>query len=353
MLRGRPLAQMQLRGDGLDAAGAALPYAEFTLRSNALVDPPQTARGAAMNHFAALTDRWIASRWAARLSQAAAPVRQRLETVRDRLAAAQPPAALAPWVARAAALQQQFDQRAPRERILIMAATIAAAAVLVDALWLTPAWKDWSRARQERQQAQQALVSLQDSIANLRIRGAQERQQLEAELRQLRESHGASAAAAVPPKLAKPDTRRRAAAPDAGRSAGGLVAANEMLPLLGKLMRSHPGLKVRGLSSLGHSPLGATAALPATPVVARASAANPIGRLESRSGFGTRGQHQRPGTGHLPPWRRAHAGGQLRRSGGLPAGCRGPASAPASWGQLQLRVDEYPRVQMTVRLYTP
>ena len=242
-----------------------------------------------------------------------------------------------------------FEDRPLRERALLIAALMAVVAMLCDSLWLSPSWRAWQRTRQEQAQAAQALTSLQQNIATLTARTVIERQQLDAELQQLRARQGASPSSGprTPPALVGTDSPP---APSGATTPGRLVAATDMLPLLQQLMRRHPGLKVRQFQSLGHTPLGATSwalAGPATPASAASSAAAPTAPSSPSAPDTT------PGNG---PAIYRH-GVELTLEGSytdLVAYLLAIEALPQRllFGQLQLKVEDYPRVQMTLRLYT-
>ena len=56
-------------------------------------------------------------------------------------------APLALLASRGRALLRQFDQRNPRERLLLIAAGAAVVLMLADSLWLSPAWKAYQAGR--------------------------------------------------------------------------------------------------------------------------------------------------------------------------------------------------------------
>ena len=56
--------------------------------------------------------------------------------------------------------EQAFDARPRRERLLLLAAAAAIGCLLVDAAWLTPAFKRWNTSRQQHVAAERQMASL-------------------------------------------------------------------------------------------------------------------------------------------------------------------------------------------------
>ncbi len=216
--------------------------------------------------------------------------------------------------ARAAAsrLQRAFDGRVQRERLLLIGAGVAIVWMLADSLWLSPAFKEWTAARTRHSTASAALRKLNDEVA---LRGNEARnaeQQLAGEVTQWRERVGQTDAAL--------------------RGFGSaLVGAAEMVPVLDRLLAQAGGLRLRSMQSLGRSEVGAAAptasSTPATPADAKTA--------------GTLYRH----------------GVELKVEGSYAdvlAYVQAIEAMPQRvlWGGLQLKVEQHPKVVLTLRLYT-
>jgi MSHA biogenesis protein MshJ len=133
------------------------------------------------------------------------------------------------------ALSARWEAMSRRERLLVTAGCAAVSLLLVDHLWISPSWRDWSQARQTRQQTLVAVQTLSADARTLQERQALDAQQLRAELTAL---------------------QARIAASEAQGLAHDLVTPAQMLPLLEHLLSRHHGLTVRSLQSLGQTPFG-------------------------------------------------------------------------------------------------
>lgn len=216
------------------------------------------------------------------------------------------------WV-RAARL---FDARAPRERLLLSAAGAAVLLMLANQLWLAPAWQAWSAARQQQNQAEAALQQLHLDAEQISAQQRLHAQQLQAELTSLRTR--------VAQGELPTDARQQ-----------GLIGAAEMLPLLEQLLKQHSGLRVRALQSLGRTVLGEAGpnATPAASATGAGNAASPTGPVIYRHGveLSVEGSY-------------ADLLSYLQALEALPQ--------QLLWGSLQLKVEQYPQVLLTLRLHT-
>lgn len=189
-----------------------------------------------------------------------------------------------------------FDARAPRERLLLSAAAAAVLLMLLGQRWIEPTWQAWSAARQQQHQIEAALQQLRLDAVQIRERQQMQNQQVQAELDSLR--------ARIERGDLHTDTRRQ-----------GLISAAEMLPLLEQLLRQHSGLHVRALQSLGRAVLGE-----AGPTLYRHGV-----ELSVEGSY-------------------ADLLSYLQALEALPQ--------QLLWGSLDLKVEQHPRVVLTLRLYT-
>jgi MSHA biogenesis protein MshJ len=203
----------------------------------------------------------------------------------------------------ASKLRRAFDARARRERLLLIGAAVAVVWMLGDSLWLTPAFKEWAAARARQSTAAAALQRLNAEIAQRGNETRSAEQQLRGEITQARE------------RIAQGDAALRA-------FGATLVGAAEMVPMLDRLLAQSSGVRLRGVQTLARSEVGA-----ATP-----AAANTAGALYRH-------------------------GVELSVEGGYAdvlAYVRAIESMPQHvlWGGLQLKVEQHPKVVVTLRLYT-
>lgn len=213
------------------------------------------------------------------------------------------------WFDRACAaalrLQRAFDGRVRRERLLLIGAGIAIAWMLADSLWLTPAFKEWATARARHSSASAALQRLNDEVA---LRGNETRiaeQQLQGEVTQWRE------------RVSQADAALR-------EFGGSLVGAAEMVPVLDRLLAQTGGLRLRSMQSLGRTEVGAAAA---PPVDAK-----------------TAGALYRHGVELSVEGSYADVLAYVQAIEAMPQ--------RVLWGGLQLKVEQHPKVVVTLRLYT-
>ena len=219
-------------------------------------------------------------------------------------------------VARAAVtrLRRRFDARAARERILMIGSIVAVVFLATDRVWLTPAFKDWQATRARRSTAAEAMLHLNQDIAQRGAQGRAQEQQLQLELAQWRE------------KIQKGDAELHAFGTT-------LIGAADMLPVLEHMLAQSGGLRVRNMQSLARTELAAPAAQAPAPA---ASAA--VAPLESKA---TLYRH----------------GVELTVEGGytdMLAYLRALEAMPQHvlWGNVQMKVEQYPKVVLTLRLYT-
>jgi MSHA biogenesis protein MshJ len=226
---------------------------------------------------------------------------------------------LAELQARLSAQRRAFDARAPRERLLLAAAGVAAVFMLADALWLSPALTRWNTAQAQRkaaltqgtqlqQASQQALAAQVAQVAQLRAELSAARQRVREGEASLREFEST------------------------------LVEPDRMLPLLEQMLARHGQVRVRALKSLGRNDLLAAAPAPAAPAAPAAAASAAAGR-----------------GGALPSLYRH--GVELTLEGNF-ADLMGYVSALEAqpqrllWGGMSFRVEQHPRAVLTLQLYT-
>ena len=216
------------------------------------------------------------------------------------------------WFDRARAgasrLQRAFDGRVRRERLLLIGAGVAVAWMLADSLWLTPAFKEWTSARARHTTASAALRRLNDDVA---LRGFETRtaeQQLLGEVTQWRS------------RVSQTDTALR-------EFGGSLVGAAEMVPVLDRLLAQTGGLRLRSMQSLGRSEVGASAAAPATAADAK-----------------TTGTLYRHGVELNVEGSYADVLAYVQAIEAMPQ--------RVLWGGMQIKVEQHPKVVLTLRLYT-
>ena len=216
------------------------------------------------------------------------------------------------WLDRARAgalrLQRAFDGRARRERLLLIGAGVAIAWMLADGLWLTPAFKEWTSARARHTAASAALHRLNDEVAQRGTETRNAEQQLLGEVTQWRT------------RVSQTDTALR-------EFGGSLVGAAEMVPVLDRLLAQTGGLRLRSMQSLGRSEVGAPAAAPATAAEAK-----------------TAGTLYRHGVELNVEGSYADVLAYVQAIEAMPQ--------RVLWGGMQLKVEQHPKVALTLRLYT-
>jgi MSHA biogenesis protein MshJ len=223
-------------------------------------------------------------------------------------------ASIAAWFDRARAgaaqVRRAFDARARRERLLLIGAGIAVAWMLADSLWLTPAFKEWSAARTRNATAVAALQRLNDDIARRGTETRTAEQQLHSDVAQWRE------------RVVQGDA--------ALRSFGAtLVNASDMVPMLDALLAQVGGLRMRSMQSLGRTEVGAPVAVTTASTTTESKAAGALFRYGVE--LTVEGSY-------------ADVVAYLRAIEAMPQ--------HVLWGDMQLKVDQHPKVVVTLRLYT-
>lgn len=225
----------------------------------------------------------------------------------------------APW----RALQRRFDQLAPRERALVIAAAAVGTLLVADSLWLGPALAQHKAGQRERTEAHNRLADLQAETRKLEDSAAALARQQKAELAEWRQ------------RVTDGDTQLRA-------QEANLVGPDRMLELLEQWLSRDSQVRVRALHSLGRSDLlepPSNARSPATMASAATSKA------------------QRPGPADpgLPTLYRH--GVELVLEGGfldLLHTLRTLENLPQHvlWGSINLQVEQHPKSVLKLRVYT-
>jgi MSHA biogenesis protein MshJ len=211
-------------------------------------------------------------------------------------------------------LRRSFDARARRERILLIGAAVAVAAMAMDHLWFTPAFNAWTAASRRQAAAAEALLTLNNDIAQ---RGAEARaldSQVQRDVALWRD------------KVRQGDTELRAF----GTS---LVAAADMLPVLDRMLAQANGLHLRNMQSLPRTELAAA------PPSAAAAASIP-----SNGGTTPGPSLYRHGVELTVEGSYADLLAYLHALEAMPQ--------RVLWGGVQMKVEQHPKVVMTLRLYT-
>ena len=210
-----------------------------------------------------------------------------------------------------AKLRRAFDGRVRRERLLLIGAGVAVIWMLADTVWLSPAFKSWSVSRARHATAVASLQRLNAEIVQRSNETRSAEQQLNNEVAQWRA------------RVAQGDTALRA-------FGSTLVSAPEMVPMLDRLLVQVGGVRLRAMQSLPRTEVGA----PAPAVGAKASAA------EARAN----GALYRHGVELTVEASYADVLAYLRAIEAMPQ--------RVLWGSLQLKVEQHPKVVVTLRLYT-
>lgn len=231
--------------------------------------------------------------------------------------------------ARLAQLRHAFDARPRRERLLLIGAAVAVAWMLADNLWLAPAYKQWSAVNARRNAAVAAVKQLEVGLQRQSADTRSAEQQLRADVVHL---------------------RKRVGEGDAALRAFGatLVSAPEMVPMLGRLLAQVGGLRLRSMQSLGSAEVGAAIPGPvAASAPAAAAAVKPV-----------------PANPTLTPNPTPNRAAALYRHGveltiegsyaDVVAFLLAVEAMPQHilWGGLQLKVEQHPKMVVTLRLYT-
>lgn len=279
--------------------------------------------------------------------------------------------ALAPLRTRWRGLQTSFNQRQPRERLLMIVVGVALCAAVGDALWLAPAGTAQKAARAQLQQALDTQTRLHldaqqlGSLAN--SQGQLRRAEVAAWRQRTREGEAVL--------RGHEDT---------------LVGPDQMMELLEQVLARHGQLRVTGMRSLERSDLLADAgrATAGAAAAAAGSAAPPSATAQGAAA--EPGQPTQNTTGPAP----SPSGMRTAAAPALPAAtpvaqapataASGPAAGQQSlyrhgvelviegsypdllaylqaleampqhvlWGGMSLKVLQHPTTQLTVRLYT-
>ncbi|MFM2069626.1 MAG: hypothetical protein RLZZ584_4535, partial [Pseudomonadota bacterium] len=170
-----------------------------------------------------------------------------------------------------------FNQRAPRERVLLITASAALLVWLIDLTWLDGRWEHLQRQRRQAAVAAQAVASLQAATEHLHATEQGRLQQARADLAALTRQLAAASLGGVPSGPAGASAASATAASARPGSAPapvalpGLVPPQQMLPLLQELLVRQRSLQLRSLQSLGQTALGEAGAA-ASDTAARAAA---------------------------------------------------------------------------------
>ena len=234
------------------------------------------------------------------------------------------------WLDRPRALVMRartaFDSRVLRERLLILGVAVALTAYLVDALWITPAFKQWTQSRARHTTASAGLERLNDDIARQVAETRALEQQLKLEVEQLR-------------------TRVQRTDAELHQVGTTLIPAVDMLLVLERMLAQVGGLRLRSMQSLGRTELAA-GAMPAAATRAAASVAVAVAVAASSPA---------PNADASPVLYRH--GFELTLEGSyadLLAYLRALEGMPQHvlWGGVQFKVEQHPRALLTLRLYT-
>lgn len=224
-------------------------------------------------------------------------------------------APLALLASRGRALLRQFDQRNPRERLLLIAAGAAVVLMLADSLWLSAAWKAYQAGRSTLASAQHQAQGLQDDIRLLQTQGVAQTRQQQAELQQWRQ------------RLRDGDAALRT-------HEDSLVGPDRMRDLLAQLLARHGDVRLRALRSLGRSDVLGPG-LATAPGAAAGTAA---------AGADVTGGLYRHGVELVLEGGYADLLGYLKAMEALPQ--------RVLWGAINLKVEQHPRSVLTLRVYT-
>ena len=213
---------------------------------------------------------------------------------------------------RALLLQRQFDERAVRERLMIIACVLALVAWAADTLLLAPAFAHWKEQHQVVRGLQQAAIQVRQERADRDVQAHALQQQLLQDLA---------------------TWRRRVQESDQNlhQTGGELVPAGDMVAVLKGVLEQTGGLKLRSLQSVPRTEIaGPSAAASAASAVAVAAP---------------------------EPGRLYRQGVDLEVEGSydaLLAYCQALEALPQHmlWGGMRLKADRHPHLVLTLRLYT-
>jgi MSHA biogenesis protein MshJ len=222
-------------------------------------------------------------------------------------------------VARLLRLRRAFDVRARRERFLLIGAAVAVAVMAADQLWLTPAFSAWQTASRREASAAEALQSLNNTIAQHGMESRALEQQLQRDLTAWRS------------KVQQGDAELRAF----GTS---LVPAADMLPVLDRMLAQAGGLRLRSMQSLARTELATAPASAAAPPPAAAASGSAAAAPAPAPAL------YRHGVELTVEGTYADLLDYLNALEAMPQ--------RLLWGGVQMKVDQYPKSVLTLRLYT-
>jgi MSHA biogenesis protein MshJ len=223
---------------------------------------------------------------------------------------------------------RRFDGRARRERIAMLFAAAALTYWVADHAWITPAFERSRAAAVKLATARQDLATLRADEQRARTTGAEQQRALEAEIAQWR-------------------ARLQADGEVMQQRQSTLVSPDQMVEVLQQMLPHDGKLKLVDLHSLGRDELGADG---------RAKPANPApGTTAPGANASGTAVHDAAAAGNGPVIYRH--GVELTLEGSwndLVDYLRALEHMPRRvlWGGLSMKVDRYPTVVLTVRLYT-
>lgn len=213
---------------------------------------------------------------------------------------------------RAVLLQRQFDERAMRERLMIIAGVLAIVAWAADTLLLSPAFAHWKEQHQQVRGLQQAAVQVRQDRAEREVQARALQQQLLQDLSTWRL------------RVQESDQNMR-------QTGGELVPAGDMVAVLKGVLEQTGGLRLRSLQSVPRTEIAGPSAA-ASAASAAAPATPDVGRLYRQ-------------------------GVDLEVEGSYDAllsYCQALEALPQHmlWGGMRLKADRHPHLVLTLRLYT-
>ena len=213
---------------------------------------------------------------------------------------------------RAVLLQRQFDERAMRERLMIIAGVLAIVAWAADTLLLSPAFAHWKEQHQQVRGLQQAAVQVRQDRAEREVQARALQQQLLQDLSTWRR------------RVQESDQNMR-------QTGGELVPAGDMVAVLKGVLEQTGGLRLRSLQSVPRTEIAGPSAA-ASAASAAAPATPDVGRLYRQ-------------------------GVDLEVEGSYDAllsYCQALEALPQHmlWGGMRLKADRHPHLVLTLRLYT-
>lgn len=209
---------------------------------------------------------------------------------------------------------RRFDAHTLRERQIAIVALLALVLLVLDHFWLSAAFKAWYPAQAEQRQAERTLAQLQQQL---------QQDQAQAQARTLQDKA----------ELATWRARVRAGDEALRAHEVTLVGPDQMLPLLEQLLARHGQLHLRSMQSLARTDLLAPPTAAGAPSVAASASPQIPGTTLYRHGvdISLEGSY-------------AELLSYLNALEALPQ--------RLLWGGLRLKVEQHPRVVLTLRLYT-